>query len=123
MATARIRCGQLHRHARRCVAAGIAAANGCIQYAEGHAVTDQQQIECLIGQVVALRAALVAVISTSPNREEILATLHAQMPGALARLEHDGYPIAASCFEATIERIAEWARAPTHPLDVTRGRT
>jgi hypothetical protein len=86
-------------------------------------MTDQEQIDCLIGQVTALRAALVAVIRTSPNREEILQSVYAEMPGALARLEHDGHAIAASCFEATIERIAEWARSPTHRLDVTRGRT
>jgi hypothetical protein len=77
-------------------------------------MTDQQQIECLIGQVTALHAAVVAVIGASPNREGILATLHAQMPGTLARLEHDDYPLAASCFEATIEHITEWARSPSH---------
>jgi hypothetical protein len=34
------------------------------------------------------------------------------MPGALARLEHDGHPIAAACFEHTVGRIAEWVRSP-----------
>jgi hypothetical protein len=86
-------------------------------------MSEQEQIECLIGQVTALRAALVAVIGMSPNREEILQSVYAEMPGMLARLEHDGHPIAASCFEATIECIAEWVRSPTHPIDVTRGRT
>ena len=90
------------------------------------------ELAALQGEVHALRAVVagliahLALLGRDPHamREEILRSLEAMLPHALARMEHDAPPAAAAGFERAVETVAHLARTavrfePTSPA----GRT
>ena len=82
----------------------------------------QRRIDELQGEVIALRGVLavliahVSLLTRAPHakREEILRSLGAMLPGALARIEHDASPAAAAGFERSVEMLAHLARNAIH---------
>jgi cytochrome c556 len=76
------------------------------------------RIDELRGEICALKGALAVLIAhlslltRAPHakREEILRNLGSMLPSALAQIEHDASPAAASGFEQSIETLTHLAR-------------
>ena len=76
------------------------------------------ELAALRGEVHALRAVIagliahLALLGRDPHarREEILRSLEAMLPHALAQMEHDAPPAAAAGFERAVETVAHLAR-------------
>ena len=76
------------------------------------------ELAALQGEVHALRAVIagliahLALLGRDPHarREEILRSLEAMLPHALAQMEHDAPPAAAAGFERAVETVAHLAR-------------
>jgi hypothetical protein len=83
----------------------------------GLPVQQRDQLNELRGEVHALKGILailiahISLLTRAPlaKREEILSTLHAMLPAALAQIEHDAPPAAAAGFERTIETVTHMA--------------
>ena len=62
--------------------------------------------------MVAALIAHLALLGRDPHakREEILRSLEAMLPHALAQIEHDAPPAAAAGFERSVETVAHLAR-------------
>lgn len=79
----------------------------------------RDRIDALQGEVFALKSALavlvghVALLTRAPHakRDEMLRTLGAMLPSALAKMEHDDAPAAATvAFERSIETLIYLSR-------------
>ena len=76
------------------------------------------ELAALQGEVHALRAVVAALIAhlallgrdPHARREEILRSLEAMLPHALAQIEHDAPPAAAAGFERSVETVTHLAR-------------
>ena len=76
------------------------------------------ELAALQGEVHALRAVVavliahLALLGRDPHarREEILRSLEAMLPHALAQIEHDAPPAAAAGFERSVETVTHLAR-------------
>src|ERR671917_576939 len=67
---------------------------------------------CALREVIAVLVAHLALLGRDPHarREEILRSLEAMLPHALARIEHDAPPAAAAGFERAVETVTHLAR-------------
>ncbi|WP_043345138.1 hypothetical protein [Belnapia moabensis] len=83
----------------------------------GLPLQQRDQFNELRGEIHALKGTLailiahISLLSRAPlaKREEILSTLHAMLPAALAQIEHDAPPAAAAGFERAIETVTHLA--------------
>jgi hypothetical protein len=95
----------------------------------GLPVQQRDQLDELRGEIHALKGILailiahISLLTRAPlaKREEILSTLHAMLPAALAQIEHDAPPAAAAGFERAIETVTHMALnavriEPTAPM-------
>ncbi|MFC0389016.1 hypothetical protein [Muricoccus vinaceus] len=62
--------------------------------------------------MLAVLIAHVALLSPAPvaRRDEILNSMNAMLPGALAKIERDGSPEGAAGFERAVEAVTNLAR-------------
>lgn len=67
---------------------------------------------CALRGIIAVLIAHVALGGRDPHakREEILRSLEAMLPGALAQIEHDATPVVAAGFERAVETVTHLAR-------------
>ena len=85
------------------------------------------ELAALQGEVHALRAVIagliahLALLGRDPHarREEILRSLEAMLPHALAQIEHDAPPAAAAGFERAVETVTHLARTAVRFEPVT----
>ena len=85
------------------------------------------ELAALQGEVHALRAVVavliahLALLGRDPHakREEILRSLEAMLPHALAQIEHDAPPTAAAGFERSVETLTHLARSAVRFEPVT----
>jgi hypothetical protein len=95
----------------------------------GLPVQRRDQLDELRGEIHALKGILailiahISLLTRAPlaKRDEILSTLHAMLPAALAQIEHDAPPAAAAGFERAIETVTHMALnavriEPTAPM-------
>jgi hypothetical protein len=76
------------------------------------------ELAALRGEVHALRAVVAALVAhlallgrdPHARREEILRSLEAMLPHALAQMEHGAAPAAAAGFERSVETVTHLAR-------------
>lgn len=81
-------------------------------------VQQRDQLSELQGEVHALKGILavliahISLLTRAPlaKREEILRSLTAMLPDALAQIEHDAPPAAAAGFERAVEGVTHMAR-------------
>ena len=79
-----------------------------------HDRLDELQGEiCALRGVLAVLIAHISLLTRAPHakREEILRSLGAMLPGALAQIEHDASPAAAAGFERSVEVLTHLARS------------
>ena len=67
---------------------------------------------CALRGIIAVLVAHLALLGRDPHarREEILRSLEAMLPHALAQIEHDAPPAAAAGFEGGVVRVTHLAR-------------
>ena len=83
----------------------------------GRPIQQCDQLNELRGELHALKGILailiahISLLTRAPlaKREEILGTLHAMLPAALAQIEHDAPPASAAGFERAIETVTHMA--------------
>ena len=76
---------------------------------------------CALRGMIAVLVAHMALLGRDPHfrREEILRSLEAMLPHALAQIEHDAPPAAAAGFERAVETVAHLARTAVRFEPVT----
>jgi hypothetical protein len=67
---------------------------------------------CALRGMIAVLIAHLSLFGRDPHakREEILRSLEAMLPAALAQIEHDAPPAASAGFERAVETVAHLAR-------------